>query len=258
MRRLVVALGVVAALLACDDVTETTRDKRIAWAIGDRSSAENLLLNPSFESEREPWYAMLDRPYWANFVRSRERARSGEWAAKLELTSRGFSRAERIYGAIQDVSATELPHWLSGWFRVDRWQRGAAKQYIQAVVAIGNPEAPLVIPPPPAPNLQLAYVLGGIEEAPFPIANRRFQFAGTGDVQLGEWIPFEFDLREDFLREYGYVPRSVEWLRVFFEVRYDERNPAEDLEAYAEVYFDDLYLGSTPPSQRGHLSATRD
>lgn len=205
------------------------------------ASTGNLFGNPSFEDGRAPWYSLArpEKPYWADFVRVEGLAHTGRASALLPLTSKGFDGQARIYGAIQEVSPKEMPKRLAGWYRVEEWERGAQRQYLQAVVIVWGAKN---LQQHGAGNLQISYVLGGIDQPPFAIRNRKFVFMGPVDPPRGEWLRFERDLHEDFAALWGAVPEDFSSIRVLFEVRFDKRRP-EDPEARARVHYDDLYMG---------------
>ena len=58
---------------------------------------------------------------------------------------------------------------------------------------------------------------------------------------LGEWIQFDLPVRRDFETLWGVVPSDYDFLRVFFEVRWD--NKEEGAVLHADVYYDDLFFG---------------
>jgi len=64
------------------------------------------------------------------------------------------------------------------------------------------------------------------------------------DPALDEWVPFQVNVRDDFLKLWGAVP-EYEKIRVLFEVRYDDKAKGEG-PAEADVYYDDLYFGPAP------------
>jgi hypothetical protein len=148
------------------------------------------------------------------------------------------SPATHIWGVVQEVTPKSFPEILSGAYRVDNWQRGTERQYLQVVViAFDAKNSPIN-----APNYQIRYILGGIDKPPFQINNAQYVFLNTGEPAQGDWIEFSRNVKEDFQRLWGAVPEDFRMVRSLFEVRYDQRQPGE-LPA-ADVYFDDLYLGS--------------
>ncbi|MGH7822387.1 MAG: hypothetical protein ACREQ9_21700 [Candidatus Binatia bacterium] len=224
---------------------------------GDEASARlererrNLLRNGDFELGREPWFDLAgpSRPYWHGFEIADDVACRGRRSARLPLEAREDGQAIAIHGFIQEVApaetrdtksgeaSRELPAILSGCYRVERWQRRLPKQYVQFVVIVWGSDTH-----PRAPNIQMRYVLAGIREPPFPIANARFVFLGGEEPETGKWIRFERNLRKDWLEHWGALPRRYEKLRLLFEARFDGRQ--EPLTgALGEAYFDDLYLG---------------
>jgi len=232
-----VLVGSLALVAACGDRGDAgdsgARDSN-AVPVG------NLFENPSLEEGREPWFSLAspERPYWADFDVTREQAHSGAHSAILRVRSEGYTHHTRVYGLLRELEGGPLPKKVSGFYRVESWRRGAARQYIQVVVAVKG--AP-VFSPPEQPK-QIAYVLAGIEEPPFRILNRRFQFHGPREPVQGRWIRFEFSIARDFQRLWGATPDDYDTLRVFFEARFDQRRSYRP-PVYADVYFDDLYLG---------------
>lgn len=214
----------------------------LGCALGpEQASQPNLLANGSFEQGRDPWYDFQrpDKPYWGTFEISDARAFDGHHSLLLRLDSEDFPGAIGIAGAAQDVPLAALPHKLSGRYRVDSWERGAQFQYIQVVaMAFGASNFAELN----APSAQLAFVLAGIDRSPFRISNRRFAFAGPLEPELGRWIPFEFDLHQQFERHWGKVPAEIEKLRFFAEARFDGFARTGGRRARALVYFDALRL----------------
>lgn len=211
-------------------VTETPLWKR----------ASNLLANGSFETGREPWLTLRD-PHWTNFKISQDYAHSGRQSAKLDIDSEGHvERGTRVCGIVRDLRRPKFPKILSGWYRVEQWHRGTKLQYVQVVIgAMNTPEYPEIGDSP----VQLAYVLTGVNKPPLDLVNRRFAIAGTKNPKVGKWIQFKFYLHDDFRWYWKRVPTQYSNIRILFETRFDDLQPGED-DVLAEVYFDDLYLGS--------------
>jgi len=219
----------------------------------------NLFEDASFERftkknpETLPWFHLAPRGWrhrgeWVPFELSEMQAHSGARSAHLHMNSDTQPGFTRVHGLVQELSPDHLPRYLSGWYYVDDWQRGATRQYIQTVViARGSkttPEGMSMLP-----NFQVAMVLAGVQEPPVDIPNRRFHFAGPLEPVTGEWHFFEFDLHQLFDELWGVEPEDFESMRIFFETRYDQRVTGPS--AKADVYFDDLYLGdeSRAPSE---------
>ncbi len=213
----------------------------------------NWFVNAGFEDGPDPWWSFAaENPFaWSHFSVTEERARSGRFSALLDMDSTRYEDPSvRIYGVIQEAASGVAPEKLSGWYRVEGWERGTPKQYLQVVVIVWNarrlPQGVRSVG-----NYQMAYVLGGVDAPPLTITNRKFIFthakrgpllAGAPDPVQDEWVFFEFDLRDDFRTHWGIEPRDFESLRILFEVRYDGRT-ADEPPARARVYYDDLYLG---------------
>ncbi|OGO51098.1 MAG: hypothetical protein A2148_06995 [Chloroflexi bacterium RBG_16_68_14] len=200
----------------------------------------NLFANPSFEEGGGPWFS-LDTPDWGKpFSVSQRQDHSGASSALLELRSDDGGDA-RVYGVVQEIAPQEFPDLLSGYYYVGRWEQGTPKQYLQVAVIVHGASN---IPPEAAPagNHQVRYLLAGVEGPPIEIGNARFVTVGTGEPEQGRWVRFERNVREDFQELWGAVPEGFEKLRVLFEVRWDDRQPADGPSA-ADVHYDDLYIG---------------
>lgn len=200
------------------------------------ASPQNLLMNESFEAGKEPWFALVT-PNWESFEITDRYASHGRYSAYLGLRAPFSAVGTKIVGVVQEVSPSEFPRRLSGFYRVERWRRGAQKQYLQVVVIVfaGPTNKPF-------PNHQLRYVLSGIDRPPLQIVNAKYVMSGITEIQGGRWIKFDFDVRSDFLRHWGQVPKRFTKIRVLFEVRYDEKTAGKG-DAGADVYYDDLYVG---------------
>jgi hypothetical protein len=91
-------------------------------------------------------------------------------------------------------------------------------------------------------NHQVRYIMAGVAEQPTHISNARYMMVSTDEPAVGEWVPFELNVRQDFERLWGDVPRGYDRIRLLFEVRWDDRQPSDGPSA-ADVYYDDLYFG---------------
>ncbi len=201
--------------------------------------------NPGFEDGPEPWISLSTDAWGKPFSVSRNQDHSGESSALLELRSEEGGSA-RVYGVVQEVAPEEFPELLSGYYYVDRWERGTPTQYLQFVVIVweaDNKPADLGM----ATNHQVRYVLAGVDSQPIQIGNARFLMVGAGEPEQGQWVYFERDIREDFQQLWGAVPEGFTKLRILFEVRWDDRQPSDDPSA-ADVYYDDLYIGPATTS----------
>jgi hypothetical protein len=208
-------------------------------ASGADEGAANLLQNPGFEAGDEPWISLAQE---SGFAVTAERAHSGANSARLRMRDSAGevgTDGAKVYYLVQEMSPQQLPELVCGYYFAENWVKGSPHQYVQFVViafAPANFESTY-------PNYQLRYILGGADSPPFAIDNARFVFVTrTAQPGLGQWIPFELHLREDFERLWGRIPEGFEKLRLLFEVRWDNKvagvSPAE-----ADVYYDDLYAG---------------
>ncbi len=215
-------------------------------AAGPQSAAPaNGLANGSFELGREPWFDFVDpkKPYWGSFEISDAQAFEGRHSMRLALDSDDFAAASigvGIAGAAQDLAPERFPRRLAGRYRVESWQRGTAKQYLQLVLMAFLPEN---FPEMGELAVQIGFVLAGVREPPTPIRNRRFVFLGPYAPETGRWIAFDIDLHEAYRTQWGKVPENTKGIRLFAEARFDGYRRGRDGRALADVYFDALHLG---------------
>ena len=150
-----------------------------------------------------------------------------------------------VHGVVQSLTTTDsaLPTYISGHYKVTNWNRSTKNQYLQLVVMAARPSNA------PAgtnfPTYQLAIPLAGITEPPFKIGNRKFVFneSTLQDPIQNNWVFFQYNLHTLYQKHWNFIPQNSTEFRIFFEVRYDNRDPDADQPATADVYYDTLYLG---------------
>ncbi|MDJ0847693.1 MAG: hypothetical protein QNK04_04830 [Myxococcota bacterium] len=241
-------LAVAAWLLDCG-----AEDGRVAPGWPDA----NLLVNPGFESGGAGWSTREQSPHWGRFLIVDRPVHAGERAVHLRLhhTPTLPARRVKVYGVLQELEPENIPEVVGGYYRVDRWEKSAPATdlYLQVVAIVwGEADARAVIPTggrAPVSNHQLRYYLAGLEEAPFRLQNARAAFLTKGEPRLGVWQRFEIPLRDDFERLWGRVPRDFERLTILFEARWD--NMPASSSVFADVYYDDLYVGPAAASAQG-------
>jgi hypothetical protein len=200
------------------------------------SETENLFVNGDFESGASPWFALSGKQ-WEGFSVTENFARAGKYSAYIALRASQETAGSKVFGLIQEVSPKKFPNKISGYYRIEHWKRGTAKQYLQFVVVVqGDPIETRY------ENYQIRYVLAGIDRPALNIQNAKYLFIGQAEPAQGEWVYFERDLHRDFQRIWGRVPSTFSKIRILFEARYDEKKVKEP-EIFADVYYDDLYLG---------------
>lgn len=209
----------------------------------DSPATGNLFLNPGFELDRDPscdsdslgcWFSL--KP--PNFIASEDVAQSGNASALLQMREGTDAEGAKVFYLVQELNPDEFPEVISGYYRVENWQRGTLKQYLQFVVIVFAAENV----PENFPNHQIRYPLAGIDSPPFAISNAKFVFLGREEPVDGEWVYFERNIRADFLSLWGEVPTGYEKLRILFEVRYDDKKIGEG-PVEGDVYYDSLYYG---------------
>jgi len=200
-----------------------------------KSEGPNLLANPGFEEGKNPWYSMETSGWGEPFEVSNAVAHSGQYSAHLSLRRPPQPNQHEVLGAVQSLTPSSFPEFLSGFYRVENWKRGTDIQYLQFVVIAVLPEN--------AGNIQIRYLLAGTATEPFEIGNAKFVFLSKEEPKIGEWVHFERNVADDFQQLWGQAPEKVQELRVFFEARYDSPTAIQP-DVGGDVYYDDLYVGS--------------
>jgi len=211
-------------------------------------ATENVLQKPGFEDCTDapptpcaPWTVL--RP--PNFELS-DVAHTGENSVHLQMREPTEAAGAKIFYLVQEVAPTEFPEVLSGFYRVENWLKGTEKQYLQfVVIVVGADDAPVDGDGNAFSNHQIRYILGGIEKEPFEISNAKFVFLSRTDPPTDEWVPFQVNVKQDFLDLWGSVPKGYNFIRLLYEVRFDDKIAGSG-EAKADVYYDDLNFGPPP------------
>jgi hypothetical protein len=219
-----------------DDTSSSSPEPGYAGACLDAEpGTSNTLQNGGFEEGAEPWITLADA---SGFQVSTEQVHSGENSALLRMRDPAEAAEEKVYYLVQEVRPDEFPEVVCGYYRVENWKKGSLHQYLQAVAIVFAP-ANL---PTTYPNYQIRYLLAGADSPPFSITNGKFVFVTREDPKVGEWVPFELNLREDFEELWGQVPEGYEFVRLLFEVRWDNK-VAGEAPAEADAFYDDLFAG---------------
>jgi hypothetical protein len=192
----------------------------------------NLFGNPGLEEGTKYWFALDQQTLQTSTV-----AHSGQASAYLQMRDPPEATGPKVYYLIQEIDPAEFPEFISGYYRVDNWKRGAEKQYLQFAVIAFNPTNL----GNQYPNYQMRYPLAGISEEPFDIVNAYFNFLSREDPRQGEWVYFEANIKQDFEKYWTAAPEGYSKIRILFEVRYDDKGAGNAAEA--DVYYDDLYIG---------------
>ena len=204
---------------------------------GGNDATANLLANPGFENGTEPWHTMEGGGWNPDFTVSDSIFHDGNHSLHLQLTPPGQPSLNGIFGVVQDITVSELPEYVSGFYRVDNWIKGTEFQYLQFVVITFTDD-----PIAEFGNIQIRYLLSGAASGPFDIDNAKFIVIDPSEPVRGEWVHFARNIREDFQREWGVAPQAITSIRIFFEARFD--SPIEiQPQIGGDVYFDDLYMG---------------
>lgn len=203
------------------------------------SQQGNLFQNPGFEEGRDPWFS-LNPP---DFLLASDLAHDGQASALLRMRATLQDQGTKVFYLVQEITPQQFPELLSGYYRVGKWARGTPLQYLQvAVIAFGVENLPGGYP-----NHQIRYILAGIDQEPFKIANAHFVFLSKDDPPLDRWVAFERRVGDDFRQLWGATPEGSDMIRILFEVRYDDKAPGQGTPE-ADVYYDDLNIGPAPPS----------
>ncbi len=211
--------------------------------------SRNMLANPGFELGEKGWEWLSWSKGWAPFEISTGRRHQGQRSVLLPVRSAGDPRRTIVWGVVQEVVLGEqFPECMEGWYLVSRWKRGAPKQYLQAVIISD-------VKTPKGADQQIRMIITGMDVPSYNLTNARYFFADPDKPvtpPLETWVHFDLEPAKWFAEAWGALPPAGTRLRVFYEARFDDRGP--DDEVIAEVYFDDVYLG---PRARGHCEDGR-
>lgn len=199
----------------------------------------NLIFNPGFEEGETGWEWLQWSEAWGPFEISTNRSCEGSCSALLKMSSIRENRSTVVWGVAQEVNISDkFPGCLEGYYLVEKWSRGAEKQYIQVVIIDLTKRIS-------GCNPQIRYVLSGVNTTPLNLKNARYVFADperrTQPIQ-DCWIRFSINPSKDFEENWGYIPSSGHRIRLLFEARFDGREEG-DLDSAAHVYFDNLHFG---------------
>jgi hypothetical protein len=196
----------------------------------------NFLSNPGFEEGDAGWHWLDWSQQWAPFEVAAGRAASGAKAAHLAVRGEAGGRPTRVFGVVQELAPRVFPSRISGRYFVERWEPGEArKAYLQAVIIA-------MVPLGDMPSMQIRYILEGVTEQPYQMSNAKYHFVHRrARPEVGRWVDFSVDVRDDYRRLWGRVPPDGTPFRVLFEARYDDK-PAPGVVA-ADVWYDDLFVG---------------
>jgi len=181
----------------------------------------------------------MDSPSWSpSFDVTNSQAHSGKNSVHLALKSPSAPALNRVFGVVQDIDLTDLPEYISGYYRVENWQKGTDFQYLQFVVIVftTDPQTGQTA------NTQIRYLLAGAPSDPFEIGNAKFVFVTKDEPVTGQWVHFGRNIREDFQEKWGGVPQNITSIRLFFETRFDSPTEIQPQMA-GDIYYDDLYVG---------------
>jgi hypothetical protein len=157
---------------------------------------------------------------------------------KLTLQDNG-ALGSLVTGVIQPLPAPQgqFPEYVSGFYRVDEWERGAPFQYLQFVVIVRGGDFGDSFP-----VHEVRFPLAGIDHDPFVLSNARFLYLSRAQPQMGQWVYFGYPVGKAFEKLLGHRPATWDSVELFIEARFDGRAEA-DGPAKAVVYYDDLYAG---------------
>jgi hypothetical protein len=196
----------------------------------------NVIFNPGFEAGAEGWNSVAAGG--AEAAVDEGHARAGERSLLLALdpiTPDGGSA-----GAVQQVQTTALPEYLSGWYRVERWDLDAEFVYLQFVVRLRGAALPGDFQ-----VHELRFIIAGAERDPEePPEGAAYVYLSRDDPERGEWTYFGYPVRQTFASRFGAEPTTWESMEIALEARYVRATDvAGDDGANVLVLIDDLFAG---------------
>ncbi len=206
-----------------------------------KTGRNNLLLNPGLEKGSNGWIYPEWSKAWAlgGFEISEKVSRRGKRSAWLHFEGKPAPGNTVIRGIMQELKPGRFPEVISGYYKIDNWQRGALKQYLQFVVIVWQNKYN-------APNHQIRYILSGVTHQPYNMSNAHYIILNKQQTEPveGKWIRFETNVLKDFQEKWKETPAGYEKIQVFFEARYDSWSPGSP-KVLMDVYYDDLFVGYT-------------
>ncbi len=199
----------------------------------------NLLQNPGFEQGADPWHTMDTAGWSRDFDVTDVLAHSGAHSLHVTLVPPPQPEQDWVFGVAQDITTNEVPEYVSGYYRVENWQKATPSQYLQFVVIVFSKDPSTGT----TTNTQLRYLLAGASTEPFRIDNAKFIFVNRSEPAMGQWVHLSGNVREDFQKEWGSLPQNITSVRIFFEARYDSSTAIQP-QIGGDVYYDDVYAGS--------------
>ena len=223
------------ALTACKNDSDSSPTEPI-------NRPGNILANPSFEidiikSDPKAWKWLDWSKHWGPFEISNTVSHSGKKSALLTFDVKPGNPSKKIKGVLQTLTPDTFPDVAGGWYRIENWNRGVKRQYLQFVVIAWEDFGEFT-------NYQLRYILEGVTMQPLNLMNAKYTIIPTSSVpKTGEWKYFELPIRDDYQKLWGKVPDKYKKIDFFWEARFDEE-PKNASHIRADVYYDDLYIGS--------------
>lgn len=87
------------------------------------TGSKNLFVNGSFEQTAAPWFAFHSKQ-WDGFSVTDRYAKEGQHSAYLALRASQETQGSKVFGLIQEVSLQKFPAKISGFYRIEDWERG--------------------------------------------------------------------------------------------------------------------------------------
>lgn len=201
-------------------------------AVSPTPAHSNALLNPGFEEGSSQWETS-PREDWQLYAIADGVAHSGQHSLQLSLAG---GLPQHVAGGVQILRGAPLPEFLSGFYRVDGWQRGDPPRYVQFEVITHGPDAPDGLT-----DHTLRFVIGGLDASVSDPPGTATVFLRRGDPAT-RWTYFAYPIASVFEQRFGAPPQSFDSIELSFEARFDAP-PGSGAASGMTAYFDDLYAG---------------
>jgi hypothetical protein len=194
----------------------------------------NVIRNHDFENGTEPWSAVASGG--GAVMLSADAAFSGEQGLVVSFSGEDEKAGVPASGAIQRVDAGSVPEVISGYYRVERWNAGAATLQIDVVVRMlgaQNPDGDDVH------EARFVLALSGSELPPEP--GVRQVYLRREAPETGRWRRLSFPVLEAIQEELFWDPTQLDGVVIGMTVRHGSPDASDSPEAL--VYFDRMYAG---------------
>jgi hypothetical protein len=135
-----------------------------------------------------------------------------------------------IVSISQQIDVAPFPEYVSGFYRLDRWNPASGARVVEFVVTVRSADFPDGFGPH-----SMHFLIGGLDAAPAnPLPGVAYVFLSRAAPQTGDWRYFGYPVALAFERAFGKAP--TRWGSIELTL---SAEPGD-----ATVQFDDIYAGT--------------